>query len=62
MINLGELLLLNRVGDSVPYRNGKPMGVIDEYGDICVCCGSYTPEGRMICLGCEKGWNPKRGE
>jgi len=39
MINLGELLLLHRVGVSVPCRNGKPIGAIDEYGDICVCCG-----------------------
>lgn len=62
MINLGELLLLHRVGDSVSCRNEKPMGVIDEYGDICVCCGSYTPEGKQICLSCEKGWNPKIGE
>ena len=21
--------------------------------DTCVCCGSYVPEGRMICPGCE---------
>jgi hypothetical protein len=56
MINLGELLLLHRVGVSVPCRNGKPIGAaMYEYGDICVCCGSYTQEGRMICLGCEKG-------
>lgn len=54
MNNSGELLLLNRVGDSVPYRNGKPMGVIDEYGDICVCCGNDVPEGRQVCLSCER--------
>jgi hypothetical protein len=63
MINLGELLLLHRVGVSVPCRNGKPIGAMYEYGDMCVCCGSYTPEGRMICLGCEKGdikWEPDR--
>lgn len=23
--------------------------------DSCVCCGSYTPEGKQICLSCEKG-------
>ena len=61
-ITIGECLLLHQSGFAIPCRNGKPIGVIDEYGDICVCCGSYTPEGRMICLGCEKGWNPKRGE
>lgn len=22
--------------------------------DICVCCGKYTPEGRMVCYSCEK--------
>jgi len=54
MINLGELLLLHRVGVSVPCRNGKPIGAIDEYGDMCVCCGRYTPEGRQICLSCER--------
>lgn len=21
--------------------------------DICVCCGGYVPEGRMVCLKCE---------
>lgn len=21
--------------------------------DICVCCGEYVPEGRMVCLKCE---------
>lgn len=23
--------------------------------DICVCCGRYVPEGRMICQNCEAG-------
>ena len=23
--------------------------------DSCVCCGATVPEGRMICLICEKG-------
>jgi hypothetical protein len=22
--------------------------------DICVCCGEYIPEGRMVCYSCEK--------
>lgn len=22
--------------------------------DSCVCCGSYTPEGKQICLSCEQ--------
>ena len=22
--------------------------------DSCVCCGATVPEGRMICLGCER--------
>lgn len=22
--------------------------------DTCVCCGDYIPEGRMVCLQCEK--------
>ena len=59
MINLGELLLLHRVGVSVPCRNGKPIGAIDEYGDACVCCGNDVPEGRQVCLGCEKGKEKK---
>ena len=54
MINLGELLLLHRVGVSVPCRNGKPIGAMYEYGDICVCCGNDVPEGRQICLSCER--------
>ena len=31
--------------------------------DECICCGATVPEGRMICLGCEKGgikWEPDR--
>ena len=27
--------------------------------DTCVCCGTYVPEGRMICPGCEKFGGPK---
>lgn len=23
--------------------------------DFCVCCGAPIPEGRMICVTCEKG-------
>ncbi len=23
--------------------------------DTCVCCGAPIPEGRMICVACEKG-------
>lgn len=23
--------------------------------EICVCCGDYVPEGRQVCLNCEKG-------
>ena len=22
--------------------------------DSCVCCGAYAPEGRQVCLGCER--------
>ena len=22
--------------------------------DICVCCGKYIPEGRMVCYSCEE--------
>lgn len=22
--------------------------------DVCICCGAIIPEGRMICLSCEK--------
>lgn len=22
--------------------------------DTCVCCGAYVPEGRMVCLDCER--------
>jgi hypothetical protein len=25
--------------------------------DSCVCCGATVPEGRQICLICEKGGN-----
>jgi hypothetical protein len=54
-ITIGECLLLHASGFAIPCRNGKPIGAIDEYGDMCVCCGNDVPEGRMICLGCEKG-------
>lgn len=54
-ITLGECLLLHQSGFAIPCRNGKPIGAIDEYGDMCVCCGATVPEGRMICLVCEKG-------
>ena len=53
-ITIGECLLLHQSGFAIPCRNGKPIGAIDEYGDICVCCGSYTPEGKQICLSCEQ--------
>ena len=26
-------------------------------GDRCVCCGDEVPEGRMVCMACEKGMN-----
>ena len=26
--------------------------------DSCVCCGATVPEGRMICLICEKNLKP----
>ncbi len=53
-ITIGECLLLHQSGFAIPCRNGKPIGAIDEYGDMCVCCGSYTQEGRQICLSCER--------
>jgi hypothetical protein len=28
--------------------------------DICVCCGEYVPEGRQVCLSCEKNEGPFR--
>lgn len=28
--------------------------------DICVCCGEYVPEGRQVCLSCEKHKGPFR--
>ena len=54
-ITIGECLLLHQSGFAIPCRNGKPIGAIDEYGDVCVCCGNDVPEGRQICLSCEKG-------
>jgi hypothetical protein len=54
-ITIGECLLLHASGFAIPCRNGKPIGAIDEYGDICVCCGNDVPEGRQVCLICEKG-------
>jgi hypothetical protein len=53
-ITIGECLLLYKSGFAIPCRSGKPIGVIDEYGDMCVCCGATVPEGRQICLICEK--------
>lgn len=38
-LTIGECLLLYKSGFAIPCRNGKPIGAIDEYGDICVCCG-----------------------
>ena len=26
----------------------------DRADDSCVCCGKYVPEGRQVCLDCEK--------
>lgn len=54
MINLGELLLLNRVGVSVPCRNGRPIGAINDRENTCVCCGNIIPEGLQVCWRCEK--------
>lgn len=54
MINLGELLLLHRVGVSVPCRNGRPIGVINDRENTCICCGDMIPEGLQICLNCER--------
>ena len=25
------------------------------YPDLCICCGTPVPEGRMICYACEMG-------
>lgn len=33
-ITIGECLLLHQSGFAIPCRNGKPIGAIDEYGDI----------------------------
>ena len=27
----------------------------DDFFDICVCCGTYIPEGTMICQSCRSG-------
>lgn len=54
MINLGELLLLHRVGVSVPCRNGRPIGAINDRENTCVCCGNIIPEGLQVCWRCEK--------
>ena len=59
MINLGELLLLHRVGVSVPCRNGKPIGAIDEYGDVCVCWEMMCQkEGNMFGCGERMRYKP----
>jgi len=36
-ITIGECLLLYKSGFAIPCRNGKPIGAIDEYEDMCVC-------------------------
>lgn len=33
----------------------KALGqAIIDRDDICVCCGRYVPEGRMVCYFCER--------
>lgn len=31
----------------------KAQTVYRQHDEICVCCGEYVPEGRMICPRCE---------
>jgi predicted nucleic acid-binding Zn ribbon protein len=32
------------------------MSYVNDYSreDCCVCCGAYVPEGRQVCVSCEK--------
>lgn len=32
------------------------------FPDICVCCGEYVPEGRMICWKCEHQYEQDKVE
>lgn len=29
---------------------------------VCVCCGAYVPEGRMVCPECENGRTPQKSK
>lgn len=44
-----------------PYCKAEKPHMTEEAmknSDICVCCGDYIPEGRMVCTRCEK--DPQR--
>ena len=42
----------NITGTNKVDKRGKVIGV--KSSDLCVVCGNYVPEGRMICTNCEK--------
>ena len=42
----------NITGTNKVNKRGKVIGV--KSSDTCVVCGDYVPEGRMICINCEK--------
>lgn len=39
-------------GTNKVNKRGKVIGL--KSSDVCVICGNYVPEGRMICNNCEK--------
>ena len=41
---------INQKAEEIPIKNNNGANS----GDFCVMCGEYIPEGRHICLICEK--------
>lgn len=50
----------------VPTKHKEPrkkkQTVHRRHDEICVSCGEYVPEGRMICPRCEKSYTQRRGK
>jgi hypothetical protein len=59
-LSISEVMHIGKVYDSVngtclSHHYGEILKIISKTSvDLCVCCGEYIPEGRMVCPQCEK--------
>lgn len=56
-LTIAEILHITKVYNKINHKYlhyGEIVVLLDQNVDRCVCCGEIVPEGRQVCLKCEK--------